>query len=266
MHRHRRAPELGPNDAIANPDGAIVIVFSAGRYRARLGRGTRDLAQAMVLRQQSFRAGAQVGDQDRFDAGCDHLVVEVADSGAVVAYCRLGHFADGSAIRSSYAAQFYDLTRLTLYRAPMMEIGRFCLTPDLRDPDILRMAWGALARLVDQRGVGMLFGCTSLPGTDGTSHARAFAALAAGHLAPKSWQPGRLAPEVHDLAGSTTAPDPAALPPLLRSYLALGAWVSDHAVIDRDLNTVHLFTGLEVAAIPPARARLLRATLAQGHQ
>ena len=50
----------------------------------------------------------------------------------------------------------------------------------------------------------------------------------------------------------------ATLPPLLRSYLMLGGWVSDHAVIDQDLNTLHVFTGLEIAAVPPARARLLR--------
>jgi L-ornithine Nalpha-acyltransferase len=48
------------------------------------------------------------------------------------------------------------------------------------------------------------------------------------------------------------------MPPLLRTYLAMGGWVSDHAVVDRDLNTLHVFTGLEIRAIPPARARLLR--------
>ena len=48
--------------------------------------------------------------------------------------------------------------------------------------------------------------------------------------------------------------------PLLRTYLVMGGWVSDHAVVDRDLNTLHVFTGLEIRAIPPARARLLRAT------
>jgi putative hemolysin len=49
------------------------------------------------------------------------------------------------------------------------------------------------------------------------------------------------------------------IPPLLRTYLAMGGWVSDHAVVDRDLNTLHVFTGLEIGAIPPARARALRA-------
>jgi putative hemolysin len=49
------------------------------------------------------------------------------------------------------------------------------------------------------------------------------------------------------------------MPPLLRTYLAMGGWVSDHAVVDRDLGTLHVFTGLEIAAIPPGRARALRA-------
>ena len=50
-----------------------------------------------------------------------------------------------------------------------------------------------------------------------------------------------------------------AMPPLLRTYLMMGGWVSDHAVVDRDLNTLHVFTGLEITAISPARKKLLRA-------
>jgi putative hemolysin len=49
------------------------------------------------------------------------------------------------------------------------------------------------------------------------------------------------------------------MPPLLRTYLAMGGWVSDHAVVDRDLGTMHVFTGVEIGKVPPARARLLRA-------
>jgi hypothetical protein len=39
----------------------------------------------------------------------------------------------------------------------------------------------------------------------------------------------------------------------------MGGWVSDHAVVDADLDTLHVFTGLEIRAVPPGRARLLRA-------
>jgi len=48
------------------------------------------------------------------------------------------------------------------------------------------------------------------------------------------------------------------MPPLLRSYLAMGGWVSDHAVIVNELNTLHVFTGVEIARMPAGRARLLR--------
>jgi putative hemolysin len=47
------------------------------------------------------------------------------------------------------------------------------------------------------------------------------------------------------------------MPPLLRAYLSMGGWVSDHAVIDNKLNTLHVFTGLEVSKIPAAKKRFL---------
>ena len=36
------------------------------------------------------------------------------------------------------------------------------------------------------------------------------------------------------------------LPPLLKFYLRLGGKVSDHAVIDRDLDTLHVFTYVDL--------------------
>ena len=49
-----------------------------------------------------------------------------------------------------------------------------------------------------------------------------------------------------------------AMPPLLRTYLMMGGWVSDHAVIDRDLGTLHVFTGVEIKGVPEGRVRALR--------
>jgi len=49
------------------------------------------------------------------------------------------------------------------------------------------------------------------------------------------------------------------MPPLLRSYLMMGGWVSDHAVVDVQMNTLHVFTGIEIRSIPATRKRLLRA-------
>jgi len=142
-------------------------------------------------------------------------------------------------------------------------LGRFCIHPEWQDPDILRVAWAAMTGYVDWEGVELLFGCSSFQGTDGYEFADAFALLKARHLAPERWRIGVKAERVFDYAQALDQrPDlkraQAAMPPLLRTYLIMGGWVSDHAVIDADLGTVHVFVGVEIAAVPPARARALR--------
>ena len=231
-----------------------------GHYSARIAQGAAEVAAAQALRHLCFR-GSPGLDADGFDPLCRHVLVHDRRDGALVCCCRVLPLASGAGIGGSYSAQFYDLAALAGFDRPMLELGRFCLHPDRHDPDILRIAWGALARLVDAGGVGMLFGCSSFPGTSAAPYRDAFAVLSARHQAPSAWAPRVKAAQVLPLAGAGPA-DPRraalAMPPLLRTYLAMGGWVSDHAVVDHDLNTLHVFTGLEISAIPPARARALR--------
>ncbi|MCX7644868.1 MAG: GNAT family N-acetyltransferase [Rhodobacteraceae bacterium] len=246
-----------------------MLTLSRGRYRAREAEGPEDVARAQRLRHLAFRAargrGGEGLDADAFDAVCTHVLVEEERTGTLVCCFRLLPLGGGSEIGRSYAAQHYDLSALARFEGRMVEMGRFCLHPDWHDPDILRVAWGAMTAYVDREGVELLFGCSSFLGTEAEAHMDAFALLRARHLAPRRWWPRVKAPEVfryaRRLAGRT--PDLAramkAMPPLLRTYLAMGGWVSDHAVVDRDLGTMHVFTGVEIAKVPPARARLLRA-------
>ncbi len=243
-----------------------MTLLAKGRYHARLTTGEAGIAQALALRARAF---GQSG-HDRFDALCSHLLIQDARTGALVCCLRLLVLPDGRAVTRSYSAQVYDLTPLSRRTAPMAEIGRFCIHPDRRDPDILRVVWGALTRLVDADGVTLLFGCASFAGTDPAPYRDAFAMLAARHLAPPDLRPGIKSPEVFRYGARLRhLPDRrkglAQMPPLLRSYLLMGGRVSDHAVIDRQMNTLHVFTGLEIAAIPPARKRLLRAIAAAPH-
>lgn len=241
-----------------------------GRYGVRLAASHDDLRAAQRLRWLCFvgrRAGADdpaALDADDHDAICRHVLIEDLRSGALVACFRILPLAKGAEIGRSYAARHYDLSRLARFDGPMVEVGRFCIHPAHGDPDILRLAWGALAAHVDAHGVQMLFGCSSFAGIDTALHADAFAMLRDRHLAPNRWLPRVKAPDVFRFARLLRRrPDAsaamAAMPPLLRTYLLMGGWVSDHAVVDRQLDTLHVFTGLEIQAIPPARARLLRA-------
>ncbi|MER5170457.1 GNAT family N-acetyltransferase [Thioclava kandeliae] len=235
-----------------------------GRYLARLAGSAEDLAAVQALRGLCFR-GAGAVDADAYDAICQHVMIEESGSGQLVCCLRLLQLASGAQIGRSYSAQFYGLDPLRAYPAPMVEMGRFCIHPEHHDADILRVAWGAVTHFVDEAQVGMLFGCSSFKGTDWRAHADSLAHLAQGYLAPARWLPqvkaGAVVPYARALSGVAGDRKQALLrmPALLRSYLAMGGWVSDHAVIDPDLGTLHVFTGLEIAAIPAARARALRA-------
>lgn len=246
-----------------------MLPLGKGRYRARFASSAGDVAAAQRLRHLSFVAGTgaapRAGDLDRdgFDDICRHMLVEDSRTDRLVCCFRLLPLRDGGEIRSTYAAQHYDLSGLQEFGAPMVEMGRFCIHPDARHPDILRVAWGAMTRFVDENRVEMIFGCSSFHGTDAQGYLDAFAMLKERHLAPKRWLPRVKAPDVFRFARRLRRKPDArramrTMPPLLRSYLVMGGWVSDHAVVDRDLNTLHVFTGLEIRAIPEARARLLR--------
>lgn len=243
-----------------------MLPFCKGQYRARLAGSPEDIRAAQRLRYKAFRAGRSVGDDDGIDSDalderCLHLMIETEAKGVLVGTCRLLLIRGMADLRQSYAAQFYDLHPPPVWRDPMLEIGRFCLAPDVHDSDALRLAWAALTRIVEAEGVGRMFGCSSFAGVDSALYSDALALLALRHLGEPRERPARkavetipLLPEPHDARRAM-----AQMPPLLRSYLAMGGWVSDHAVVDRDLGTLHVFTAVDIAAIPPARARLLRA-------
>lgn len=237
-----------------------------GRYAVRLACGAPDLEAAQRLRALAFSGPGSPPDRDRFDPLCQHLLIEDRRDGTLLATCRVLILPDGRGIGRSYAAQVYDLSLLGAHARTMAEIGRFCIRPGLaHDADILRLAWAGLARLVDGAGVAMLFGCASFAGTDPARYVGALALLRARFLAPEAWRPGRGAGEIVPLPATAPVDEADALrqmPPLLRSYLGLGGRVSDHAVMDRQMNTLHVFTAVDVAGIPPARARALRALAA----
>jgi putative hemolysin len=250
-------------------------LFIGGKYRARLAECASDVARCQRLRHLAFfeRRGLASGfadrrDRDGMDARCNHVMIEEAATGALVCCFRLLLLKDGSEIGASYAAGYYDLAKLARYPDPMIEMGRFCVDPAHRDPVIIRAAWRALGSFVEAGGVEMIFGCSSFDGTDAGLHADALARLAAQHLAPRRWAPRVGAPRVVRFAAgpSPAVADPRAaarqMPPLLRSYLALGAWVSDHAVVDETLGTLHVFTGVELCRLPLHRAHVLRSDAA----
>jgi putative hemolysin len=241
----------------------MTTMLQRGRLRARQAMRQDDLAASLALRAMCFH-GRGAGETDALDADCVHMLVEDSATGALVCSFRM-LLLQGADLGRSYSAQFYDLSALSAFDGAMLEMGRFCIHPGAAgDPDVLRLAWGAMTAFVDVSGVKMLFGCSSFPGTRADIYLDSFALLKARHLAPERWAPQIKAPDVHRYGDESPCDWDAKramrmMPPLLRTYLLMGGWVSDHAVVDAQMETLHVFTGVEIRAIPEARKRLLRA-------
>ncbi|MAM62413.1 GNAT family N-acyltransferase [Maritimibacter sp. UBA3975] len=235
----------------------MVALLSRGNLSVRLAAGPADVESAQRLRGRAFRRDEGL-DADAVDCRCEHALIE--REGVLQATFRFQRFASGSDVVTGYSGQVYDLARLAARQGPMIEVGRFCIAPGVQDPDLVRLGWAALTRIVDAEGATFLFGCSSFHGTDATPYADALRLLAARHVAPPDLAPGRRSDDVVTLPVGQIdgAEAQRQMPPLLRTYLLMGGWVSDHLVVDRVMETLHVFTAVEIAKVPENRARALR--------
>jgi len=231
-----------------------------GRLTLRVARSEPDMAQVSALRKLRFRDNKSA-DLDRFDPLCTHLLITEQDGQDALACARL-RLLTGPALQDGYSAQYYDLSPMVVAGLCALELGRVCIAESRRqDPDILRVLLAGIALYADQRGVDVLMGCASFKGNDPGRHANALGWLRARHAGPASLCPHKRDALAFDLPqpGSVAEQKSAlhSVPPLLRMYLGMGGWVSDHAVSDPVLDTLHVFTAVEIGRIPPNRKRVL---------
>jgi L-ornithine Nalpha-acyltransferase len=250
-----------------------VAVTTTARLEVRLARRRQDVAAAQALRYRVFykEMGAAADlrtkvlrrDIDRFDRACDHLlVIDRATRrrrirpvfGSVVGTCRL--IRRGAAERSGgfYSADEFDLTPLLNQAGECLEVGRSCVAPDYRSRAVIDRLWSGIADYIRANRISVLFGCASLRGTRPPELAQPLSYLYHHHLAPPEWRPRAVPARYVDMQVlPADAVDPraawAALPPLLKGYLRLGAMVGEGAVVDRQFNTTDVCVVLPTARV-----------------
>jgi putative hemolysin len=243
------------------------VTLQCGGLIVRVARTSEDFRAIRDLRRISFRQLDGRDDSDAFDPIFAHLMVRDSTTDDLVASARL-HVLTGDMLGPgrSYAAQFYDLDPVLARFPRTIEVGRICLSRSA-PPDTARALLSALARHCWSLDAQALLGCASFRGADPERHGPALDWLRRYHLAPVYLRGRRVAahavdlPHLADPAGRDAL---ACMPTLLRLYLGLGGWVSDHIVIDTDLDTLHVLTVVPVDAIPPARRRSLLAPMKVG--
>ena len=158
-----------------------------------------------------------------------------------------------------YAQGEDDIAPLLAAKGPdysFVELGRSCVLKAYRNKRTIELLWHGMWTYIREHGADVMIGCASFEGTDPQEHAQALSFLYHHALAPPEW---RVKAHSHlytkmDLIPKDKLNAKAALkavPPLIKGYLRLGAFVGDGAVVDRQFGTVDVCIILPVERIDP---------------
>jgi putative hemolysin len=231
------------------------------RLSLGLATGSSDIAAAQRLRHRVFieEMGARANvhshgqEHDFFDPWCEHLIVRDETSGDVVGTNRLLTPENARRLGTYCAEREFDLTRLGRLRHQLVEVGRACVDPAYRTGPAVMLLWSGIAKFARERGASYLIGCASISMADrGANAAAVYAQLARRYLAPPEYRVvprSPLAALVDPLMPSWT------IPPLIKAYLRLGAWIGGEPAWDPDFDMADLLIFLPITRAEERHAR-----------
>lgn len=240
---------------------------SLGSVVVRLARTEAELKAAQRLRYKVFyeECGAiphhdiaeTQCDHDDFDAVADHLIVLDTAKNEVVGNYRLLREDAALKLGSFYTQTEYAIDKLLhLGKGGLLELGRSCIHAEYRTRNVLQLLWQGIAEYIAHYNITCLFGCASFQGTNPDDVADGLSYLYHHHRAPETYCPtalpnqdrvemNRLPPEAIDAKAVFNK-----LPPLLKGYLRVGAFIGNGAIIDHAFNTIDVCVVVETARLP----------------
>ncbi|WP_367198781.1 GNAT family N-acetyltransferase [Amorphus sp. 3PC139-8] len=246
-----------------------------GPLEVRLARSAAEVRKAQNIRYRVFyeemaaipdiNVLATRRDMDSYDPICDHLLVLDHEAPPkafrrkkpqIVGTYRLLRQEIADMNGGFYTAGEYDIQPM-IDRHPnlkFLELGRSCVLKPYRNKRTVELLWHGAWSYVLMHGIDVMIGCASLEGTDPDRLATPLSFLYHNCLAPEEWRVNAL-PERHTEMNRIPkeAVDARAalheLPPLIKGYLRLGAFVGDGAVVDHQFNTTDVIIVLPVSGI-----------------
>jgi len=257
-----------------DPASATQPLGRLGMLEVRLAHNATEIRSAQKLRYRVFyREGGAIADAatllarrdiDAFDPFCDHLLVLDHSAGvhrlrrvpAVVGTYRLLRQERAERHGGFYSAGEFDVGGLVTRhrRLRFLELGRSCVLAPYRNKRTLELLWHGIASYAAQNRPDVMIGCASLDGVDADRLALPLSFLHHYARAPEAWRaralPARYI-EMNRIAKDAIDPKQALrlLPPLIKGYLRLGAYIGDGAVIDRQFGSTDVLVVLPMSRI-----------------
>jgi L-ornithine Nalpha-acyltransferase len=267
-----------PPGAAGSPNDDPPVSASLGRLGSLevfLAQGKRDIRRAQKLRYRVFyKHGTAIADaatllarrdKDAFDKICDHLLVvdhaakpSLSGKQPVVGTYRLLRHDVATDTGGFYSENEFDISAIVERHSHLrfLELGRSCVLPRYRTKRTVELLWHGIWAYLRRHRLDVMIGCASFEGTDPDRLSRPLAFLHHYARAPEPWrarahESRRI--EMNRVAKEAIDPKSALhdLPPLIKGYLRLGAYIGDGAVVDHQFGTTDVLIVLPVSAIHP---------------
>lgn len=244
-----------------------------GPLEVRLAQTKGEVKRAQKLRYKVFyKDGPAIADaatllaqrdKDAFDKICDHLLVidhaarpSMSGKQPAVGTYRLLRQDVADRHGGFYTNGEFDICGLMRQHADLkfLELGRSCVLPPYRTKRTVELLWHGVWTYVRRHRLDVMIGCASLNGTDPDRLALPLSFLHHFARAPEEWtacaHPARRI-EMNRMPKDAINAKAALrlLPPLIKGYLRLGAFVGDGAVIDHQFGTTDVLIVMPVSAI-----------------
>lgn len=221
-------------------------------FSVRLATSTAEVEHTQRLRYDIFarEMGAMVHTSrpgvecDAFDAHCDHLFVEELATGRVIASTRLLRRACAERIGRYYSESEFDAPFIASLHGEVVELGRTCVHVDFRSGGGIMLLWSGIAQLMRAWDIDYLLGCASVPcRDDGRLVHTLMNGFRTTQLSPTELRATPRVPVAHYDGDHV---DGAIVPPLLKAYLRLGAWICGEPSLDREFGVADFMVLLDM--------------------
>ena len=241
--------------AIAENINLTHLNIKSGSLEVRLAENSIEIDAAQALRYKVFfeemNAVATKNqktlkrDIDIYDHFFDHILVIDHDLKGKIHKKVVGTYRLNRGLKNKkfYTSGEFDISKLINYKGDILELGRSCVDKNYRNGNTMQMLWRFIAQYVIKYNIEIMFGCASFPGTNHNLHKLPFSYMYNRYLAPENIRPVAVAdkyiPLFSDVKKQISFKEfLSSIPPLIKGYIRLGAFVGDGAVIDQDFNTV----------------------------
>lgn len=250
------APALQPE---TTAPAATFAATSFSKYRSRIAQTSAEREAACRLRFEVFNlelgegllASYQTGlDQDRFDAVCDHLIIEDTEQNQLVGTYRMQSGAKALNNFGYYSEQEFNFAPYETIRDQVLELGRASIDSRHRTSEVLTLLWRGIVQYARLNGLRYMIGCSSLtsqnPQEGWALYHRLKSFMAPAEFCTVPTEPFRLPQQ------DTASEEAIKIPRLLKTYLGVGAYVCSEPAWDKEFGTIDFLTLMDIERMTPA--------------